>query len=238
MPILSSEEVRIHFNKRGFLKARALIGYRATIVADVLRYRIVSSVLDVGCGDGSLSRALIESGATGTLVDVSEEMLSVADSLLPLSCRDRVRLVAQSIDDTGDLGLFSVVLCIGVLCYVNDLRRLLERLKQSLAEDGVLLLQFTDGSTMDGCVVRAYLRLRRLVYPEELIGRLTWVSREQVEKECGLLGLVVQHRRRHLIPFPGFRFLPASIQAAVFSVSGFFGIGSEHYWVLSKAPDL
>lgn len=110
-------------------------------------------VLDVGCGQGTQSLRLARAGHEVTGVDVSEELLSrFADSLAlePEPVRHRVRLIKGSGEALPRLapGPFDVVLCHGVLMYLEDVRPLLGALSQVAADRATLSLLVRNGLAM------------------------------------------------------------------------------------------
>jgi SAM-dependent methyltransferase len=90
-------------------------------------------VLDVGCGQGTQSLLLAQGGHFVTGLDISEELLSRFEHALaaePAEVRARVRLIQGSGEAAPDLvaGLFDMVLCHGVLMYLDELAPLLAAL--------------------------------------------------------------------------------------------------------------
>lgn len=135
---LSEQDLRAHFNTKGFLKARALIEYRQSLIRSMLGDQLVPSLLDIGCGDGTISRLMIEAGAQATLIDLSDEMLATATSVLSPELRKNVRAIRDDFTNRNDLGEFSLVLCIGVLAYVHDVSGFIAALAAHVAPGGAV----------------------------------------------------------------------------------------------------
>lgn len=94
------------------------------------------SVLDVGCGDGTLGRALkqrAECAVTG--ITGSQEECRRAKSVLDAV----VHADLEDIDPTA-LGTFDAIVCSHVLEHLRDPGRLLARLRGNLAPGGLLIV--------------------------------------------------------------------------------------------------
>lgn len=80
-----SSLVRAVFEKpqRYLTKRRFDIAIRAEIVQALVDGKKVRSVLDIGCGDGSLSLPLLSSKTKITLLDFSANMPAIARANIP-----------------------------------------------------------------------------------------------------------------------------------------------------------
>ncbi|MEV1018734.1 methyltransferase domain-containing protein [Streptomyces sp. NPDC050264] len=103
-------------------------------------------VLDVGMGQGTQALRLARAGHKVTGVEQDPGMVAAARQALaaePEGVRERVRVVEGDGRDTGVHflpGSFDVVLCHGVLMYVEDPDALLAGLARMLAPGGLLSL--------------------------------------------------------------------------------------------------
>ncbi|MBZ9642875.1 bifunctional 2-polyprenyl-6-hydroxyphenol methylase/3-demethylubiquinol 3-O-methyltransferase UbiG [Streptomyces sp. PSKA30] len=111
-------------------------------------------VLDVGMGRGTQALRLARAGHQVTGIEKDSAMLSAARAALaaePEGIRERVRLVEGDGRDTGVHflpGSFDVVLCHGVLMYVDDPDPLLAGLARMLAPGGLLSLLVRNGDAL------------------------------------------------------------------------------------------
>ncbi|MFI2199590.1 class I SAM-dependent methyltransferase [Streptomyces sp. NPDC020192] len=111
-------------------------------------------VLDVGMGQGTQALRLARLGHQVTGVEQDATMIAAAREALaaqPEGIRERVRLVQGDGRDTGVHflpGSFDVVLCHGVLMYVEEPDRLVAGLARMLAPGGLLSLLVRNGDAL------------------------------------------------------------------------------------------
>ena len=111
-------------------------------------------VLNVGMGQGTQALRLARAGHQVTGVEKDPKMLGAARAALaaePEGIRDRVRLLESDGRDTGVHflpGSFDVVLCHGVLMYVELPDALLAGLARMLAPGGLLSLLVRNGDAL------------------------------------------------------------------------------------------
>ncbi|WP_445524196.1 class I SAM-dependent methyltransferase [Streptomyces cyslabdanicus] len=111
-------------------------------------------VLDVGMGQGTQALRLARAGHQVTGIEREQTMISVARAALaaePEGIRARVRIVEGDGQDTGVHflpGSFDVVLCHGVLMYVEEPDPLLAGLARMLAPGGLLSLLVRNGDAL------------------------------------------------------------------------------------------
>ncbi|MEU3253978.1 methyltransferase domain-containing protein [Streptomyces sp. NPDC006997] len=111
-------------------------------------------VLDVGMGQGTQALRLARAGHQVTGLEQDTTMISAARSALrgePEGIRERVRIIEGDGRDTGVHfvpGSFDVVLCHGVLMYVEEPDPLLAGLARVLAQGGLLSLLVRNGDAL------------------------------------------------------------------------------------------
>ncbi len=111
-------------------------------------------VLDVGMGQGTQALRLARAGHRITGLEQDAKMIAVAREALsgePEGIRERVRIIEGDGRDTGVHflpGGFDVVLCHGVLMYVEEPDALLAGLARMLAPGGLLSLLVRNGDAL------------------------------------------------------------------------------------------
>ncbi|MFI2639750.1 class I SAM-dependent methyltransferase [Streptomyces sp. NPDC018610] len=111
-------------------------------------------VLDVGMGQGTQALRLARAGHQVTGLERDEKMIAAARTALagePEGIRARMRIVEGDGQDTGVHflpGSFDVVLCHGVLMYVEEPDALLAGLARMLAPGGLLSLLVRNGDAL------------------------------------------------------------------------------------------
>ncbi|MGI5140605.1 class I SAM-dependent methyltransferase [Streptomyces sp. CA-106110] len=111
-------------------------------------------VLDVGMGQGTQALRLARAGHRITGLEQDPKMISVAREALsgePEGIRERVRIIEGDGRDTGVHflpGSFDLVLCHGVLMYVEEPDALVAGLARMLAPGGLLSLLVRNGNAL------------------------------------------------------------------------------------------
>jgi SAM-dependent methyltransferase len=124
----------------------------AAQLSEVLAKRglVRARVLDVGCGQGTQSLWLARAGHEVTGLDISAELLLRFNETLavePAEVRDRIRLVQGPGEAAPEAtpGPFDVILCHGVLMYLDDITPMLGALSGVAAEQATLSLLVRNG---------------------------------------------------------------------------------------------
>ena len=80
-----------------------------------------SKILDLGCGDGSLSLQFLPEVDLITLVDFSDNMLNICRNKVPRRMGNRVDFIVNDINLFAPQQKYDVVLCMGVLSHVKSI---------------------------------------------------------------------------------------------------------------------
>lgn len=131
---------------RGVVRQHVVAAQLTAIIGHARSLR----VLDVGCGQGTQSLLLARSGHEVTGLDISAELLGRFEQALadePGEVRGRVRLVQGAGEDAAELvaGPFDLVLCHGVLMYLDDIAPMLSALSAVAGADAGLSLLIRNG---------------------------------------------------------------------------------------------
>lgn len=121
------------------------IRIRRDAVAELTRGLIVHHMLDIGCGDGSISIPLLSHNRRLTLLDVSSGMLAIARANVRPSLNMLVEFVNHDLLEARLRSeSFDLVLCLGVLAHVDSVAEVIAEMARVLRPGGSLLLEFTD----------------------------------------------------------------------------------------------
>ncbi len=193
--------VRAFFDTHTYLERNAIIPVRALIVAELLSGLQDARILDLGCGDGSISRALLAAQNKLTLVDFSPKMLERARSAAPPGAS--VEFIHADILGFSPPEPFDAVICVGVLAHVPSLNDALARVSAAVRPGGVCILQITDDAAPLGRMLNHYYRRRQREHYEK--SRVTLTELVAVADRHDLSAL---DRRRYGLLLPGTGKLP------------------------------
>jgi ubiquinone/menaquinone biosynthesis C-methylase UbiE len=166
-------------------------------------------ILDLGCGDGSLSLQFVATARSLTLVDRSRGMLDVARMRTPEHMRRKVDYVETDLYSVDASNRFDVVLCIGVLAHVYDVPRVLDIAAGAVRPNGRCVLQISDADQLSERLVREYVRFRAWVSGQQgyATNRMTLYETQVAVTQRNLQPLTVA---RYALPLPGTGRLPAA----------------------------
>src|SRR5258708_2914057 len=168
--ISKSRSVREVFeNAPHYLKSRRLDMMMRTeavhgFAANIERRRI----MDIGCGDGSITLPLLTSTSQLTLLDLSANMLARARQNAP---QEFIKNVAFRNEDFKDAifepGSFDLIVTVGVMAHVDSPREFLRKIKMLLRPGGHCILEFTDAYHFVGRIDRLFGWLKERVAPRK-----------------------------------------------------------------------
>src|SRR5438309_2071503 len=118
---------------------------RVDFIADVLKASLPPNgrILDVGCGNGVISRHLGRLGFNVLGIDVSEKTIEIARSINPMPNVQFQKKSAEELVASGER--YDAVICSEVLEHLNDPGALLDVLYSTLAENGKLIVTVPNG---------------------------------------------------------------------------------------------
>lgn len=172
-------------------------------------------VLDVGCGNGVISRHLGRLGFNVTGVDVSDKTIEKARSLTNLPNVVFMRKSAEELVASGEK--YEAVICSEVLEHLTNPGALLEVLYSSLKDNGKLIVTVPNGNgPREALVTRPVLNMR---------SKNNWMWRVVVrlKKSLGYQGTTVQSAADNLdhIQFFSKKDLEQLLQSHRFKITTF-----------------
>lgn len=159
---------------------------RLNFITGVLHRKLPegAEVLDVGCGNGIISRSLGEKGFKVRGIDISEKTIEKARSL---NTFPNVRFEAVSAEQLVANGQrYHAVICSEVLEHLNDPGRLLKVLYDSLHPDGVLIVTVPNGKgPRESFVTKPVISMQKK-------NNWMWKTVKKIKKLFGYSGTTVQ----------------------------------------------
>lgn len=143
-----------------------------------------AEVLDVGCGNGIISRSLGEKGFKVKGIDVSEKAIEKAISL---NTNPNVSFEVKSAEQLAEDGhLFHAIICSEVLEHLNEPEKLLKVLHLILEPNGVLIVTVPNGSgPREVFVTRPIIKMQKK-------NNWIWKGVQGIKKVLGYSGTTVQ----------------------------------------------
>jgi 2-polyprenyl-3-methyl-5-hydroxy-6-metoxy-1,4-benzoquinol methylase len=159
---------------------------RLNFIIKVLQEKLPrgAEVLDVGCGNGIISRSLGREGFNVRGIDVSDKAIARARQLNTLP---NVRFEVTSAEQlVADGHKYHAVICSEVLEHLNDPGKLLKVLYQSVEDDGVLIV-----TVPNGCGPRELLVTRPVIALQKK-NNWVWKLVQKTKSMLGYKGTTVQ----------------------------------------------
>ena len=185
-----------------YLRSDYNIRIRAEVVEDFVGDKVFKSILDIGCGNGMISLPLLRRYNQLTLLDVSYNMLSIAQSHIPAGFSDNVKTINE--DFMGaDLGFqsYDLIICLGVLAHVDSPTDVIAKMVSLLKSGGSIIVQNSDAQHPVGYLFNLYSTLRNaLLRTRYTLNRLSSAKIGKMFRDHGLELVAIY---RYTLPIPG-----------------------------------
>jgi ubiquinone/menaquinone biosynthesis C-methylase UbiE len=190
------QEPEWYFRKRGYH-----VRVRVETVRDFIEGSTFARILDVGCGDGSISLPWLRSKSYLTLLDMSDGMLARARARIPAGLSSRVNIVKSDFMSAKlEPNSYDLIICLGVMAYVEEVPRFLEKVATLLTPRGELILEWTDSRRLVGRAVTLYHRIVSPVRPPKVT--LVPHNSQEILGAIQRLGFRVSGSYRYCSPLP------------------------------------
>ena len=165
---------------RHYLRRRGVdILFRRDAVKSIAERLSWESLLDIGCGDGTISLPLLTPGKKLTLLDLSASMTQLALENTPPALKQQVAIRNEDfITAEVERASIDLIITVGVLAHVDSLERFLSKIRSTLRPGGYLILEFTDCRHPVGRIGSFFDRLKESIAPARY--PTNKLSREQV----------------------------------------------------------
>lgn len=236
---MSENNVKLFFNKLDYLKNSSdRIVVRANIIKKFLGDLENVSILDIGCGDGSLSLQFLSDTNHLTLVDISDNMLEVVKERVPEKFTGNVRLVNDSFEAIKDEEKFDVILCVGVIAHVPVVEDLFSKIASVLKPNGLLIIETTPNPYPIGKLLFPYYFLRSILVGQTLKYSKNRLKVAELKAYADNMNLKCLETIRFSFPLPGMSHWPQSLKLRYtqFTLTSplLSRIGSEHIFMFKR----
>ena len=185
------------------------------------------SILDVGPGTGEITQSVVKKNDPShlTLVDVSEQMLKIAAEKIRTTTGDiKIESFCKDIESIRlEEKKFDLVLCIGLIAYVDNLNNFLNEIISSSKPDAHIILQ---SSLTDNLGLKLMLNLSKKKTKAKYGFDLTEYSLKDLMKAIKIHNLEIVKKKRYLLSLPyanKFKLLNYFIEFLFQPLSSFFG---------------
>lgn len=212
---ISLNNVHSFFNNTdNYLFSDSTILLRKSIVFEILGDISSARFLDIGCGNGLISKPYLELNHI-TFLDLSEEMLKKAKENIPAEIFKNAEFFNSSIEDYESNKNFDIVLLLGVLAHVSDIESVISKVTKLTRGNGLCIVQITNYSNFIAKVLRLYSKFRQLFIKSK------FEYSSNITRKVGIIQLFDKYgfscisQKIYFPTFPGFRFIKREIRTKI-----------------------
>lgn len=137
------KDKQAYFNQQAENAARYVIPF----IESIKTLQVGMRVLEVGCAEAGVLKAFIDRGLTGVGVELVEYRAGLARQFLNEEIeKGNVQIISRNIYDDSFLeqfaGAFDIIVLKDVIEHIHDQQRVMFRLKEFLASDGIIFFGF------------------------------------------------------------------------------------------------
>lgn len=236
---MPQDKVKVFFDQPDYLKNSSdRIDIRARVVRQFLGETNNLKILDIGCGDGSLSLPMLNESNHITMVDISDQMIAQVQKKVSDRLASNVDLINGSFEIVPDVLQFDIVLCVGVIAHVPDVSRLWRKIANVLKPGGLLIIETTPNPYPIGKLLFPYYFVRNHLSgktPQYAKNRVKVADLLEAAKSIGLKSL---QSVRYSFPLPGMTHWShgAKMRYTLFTLNNKFAsrFGTEHIFLLQR----
>lgn len=237
--MVEENNVKLFFNKLDYLKNSSdRIIIRSNIVKRFLGELNNVKLLDIGCGDGSLSLQYLKDSNQLTLVDISDKMLEKVQEKIPGKLDGNINLVNASFEAINDEEKFDVIICVGVIAHVPDVDALFTKIKNILKPGGALIIETTPTPYPIGKLLFPYYFVRTLLSSQTASYNKNRLRVSELMDYADNMKLRLEQKVRYSFPLPGMSHWPQTLKLkyTLFTLNNKLvsRCGSEHIFMFKR----
>jgi SAM-dependent methyltransferase len=199
-------------------------------------------LLDIGCGDGSVSLPLVSAKSCATFLDLSSSMTDRVREKIPKIYTEHVQVRNEDFMTAAFDSQFDLIVSVGVMAHVDCPEKFVSKIISLLRPNGHAIIEFTDCRHITGRLARFTSNLKELIAPPSYrTNRLSFGEVAEIFKTQHLR--LVSVFRYATLPIPGVQRI-ASPEFQYDMIEKFFGrvgknrnqwLGNEYICLLT--PD-
>lgn len=146
-----------------YLNKNTGILIRVEIVESFLSKLENQEIIDIGCGDGSISLPYLKQGNNVTFVDISENMLKKVSLKIENNTefqKGKASFLNIDLDKVLFEKKFDVVICIGVLAHTESMEITMNKIASLMKPNSIAIIQLTNNDKLFGKLLNFYTRIR------------------------------------------------------------------------------
>jgi 2-polyprenyl-3-methyl-5-hydroxy-6-metoxy-1,4-benzoquinol methylase len=235
--MIDSEEVMAFFkNSESYIRDNPIIELRKRIVHDLIGKPHGLQILDIGCGDGSLTIDYLGKNKI-TFLDITSEMIALVKTRIPNEFLENAQVKNLSIFDYKTEQEYDIIICVGVFAHISDILLLTKKLESLLKSNGIAVIQYTNSNSL----VSKFNRYKNIVlFRNPYKYNLNYHSTKKIERIFLSTGLKIIQRTSYWPISPLFSLLGIKLknQALFYFYNNkiLSKQGSEKVVVVRKAP--
>jgi 2-polyprenyl-3-methyl-5-hydroxy-6-metoxy-1,4-benzoquinol methylase len=145
-----------------YLDNNSIIELRKLIIKDLVGDVNNKKIIDIGCGDGSLSIDFISDNQV-TFLDLTIKMLELVKHKIPEEFKKNATIVNSDIINYESIDKYDISICIGVYAHVEDIDLLTLKLLEITKQSGIIIIQYSNSTNLISILnkIKNKLLLRR-----------------------------------------------------------------------------
>lgn len=196
-----AESSKIYFDDtEKYLRSNPVIQLRKVILSDILGKIHGRQILDLGCGNGHITRDLLNDNRV-TFADISQNMLDRARESIPENLLSQADFINSDLFKLSASGPYDIVVCMGVIAHIDDIDAFVKKLKELVTYNGIIVLQYTSA----GHPISLFNELRYSLKGKKRYNyKITRTTHRIIRSVLAINDLVIKDEKRYLPVSPLF----------------------------------